>query len=259
DIQSHLFTSYLGKSMAFSKPIAEKLAYRSAYICNNPECNTLTVGAELDEASLKVKIGEAAHIIGEKPKSARYKKLPDGEAGSIENGIWLCANCHTMIDKNLGAGFPEDMIKGWKEKHEQMISMLVKTHKSPIPLLVKQTSNYKVAQSLVDFLSSKGVFYLDISYENPPHVFAALDETRKEVNRLARKIELDTDLKKVFTQIRNSAQEVMNETSSNNGHVDYQALDEHLKVMRRKIGRQLGVLKSKYGCDLSGPLSSIAP
>ncbi|MEY8212853.1 MAG: hypothetical protein RPR97_00065 [Colwellia sp.] len=244
--------------MAFSKPIAEKLAYRSAYICNNPECNTLTVGAELDDDSLKVKIGEAAHINGEKPKSARYKKLPDGDSGLIVNGIWLCANCHTMIDKNLGAGFPENMIKEWKDSHEKMISMLVKTHKSPVPLLVKQTTNYETAQNLVDFLSSKGVFYLDISYENPLHVFAALEETRKEVNKLARKIQLDTDLKKIFTEIKSSSQEVMNETSSSNGNIDHQALDEYLKVMRRKVGRQLGVLKNKYGCDVSGPLSFIA-
>ena len=244
--------------MAFSKPITEKLAYRSAYICNNPDCNTLTVGAELDDDSLKVKIGEAAHIIGEKPKSARYKKLPDGDSGLIGNGIWLCANCHTMIDKNLGVGFPEETLYKWKKSHEKMVSMLVKTHKSPIPLLVKQTINYETAQNLVDFLSSKGVFYLDVSYENPLHVFESLTETRKEITRLAKKIQLDTDLKKIFTQIRDSAQEVMNETSLLNSKVDYQALDEYLKVMRRKVGRQLGVLKNKYGCDISGPLSSIS-
>lgn len=243
--------------MAFKKPIAENLAYRSAYICNNPECNTLTVGAELEDESLKLKIGEAAHIIGEKPKSARYKELPNGDSGLIGNGIWLCANCHTMVDKNLGIGFPEDMINGWKDSHEKMISMLVKTHKSPIPLLIKQTANYEVAQNLVDFLSSKGVFYLDVSYENPVHVFTSLTETRKEINVLTRKIQLDTDLKKIFTQINKSSQEVMNETSNVNGNVDYQALDDHLRVMRRKIGRHLRVLKNKYGCDLSGPLSSI--
>lgn len=59
--------------MAFKNSIAELLAYRSAYICNNPECNTLTVGAELNDPALKLKIGEAAHIIGEKPGAARYK------------------------------------------------------------------------------------------------------------------------------------------------------------------------------------------
>jgi len=163
-----------------------------------------------------------------------------------------------MVDKNNGIGFPENTLKEWKSSHEKMISMLVKTHKSPVPLLVKQTTNYEAAQNLVDFLSSKGVFYLDISYENPPHVFSSLDESRKEINKLARRIQLDVDLKKVFTEIKKSAQEVMNETSSLKGNFDYQALDDHLRVMRRKVGRQLGVLRDKYGCDVSGPLSTIA-
>ena len=243
--------------MAFKKSIAELLAYRSAYICNNPECNTLTVGAELNDPALKLKIGEAAHIIGEKPGAARYKKLPNGESNLIDNGIWLCANCHTMIDKNNGKGFPENDVRGWKESHEKLISMLVKTHKSPVPLLIRQTENYELAQDIVNFMSGKGVFYLDVSYENPTHVIAALDETRREINRLSRKIQLDRDLKNIFTEIRKYAQDVMNETSSMNGNFDYQALDDLLRVMRRKIGRQLGVLRDRYGCDVSGPLTTI--
>ncbi len=241
--------------MAFTKKIAETLAYRSAYICNNPECNTLTVGAELNDEALKLKIGEAAHIIGEKPNAARYDKLSDAQLGSIDNGIWLCANCHTMIDKNKGVGFPKDEIIKWKKQHEKMISMLVKTHKSPVPLLIKQTENYQVAQDLVDYLSGKGVFYREVSYENPPHVFISLEETRKEVAKLARKIQLDGDLKKIYNQIKSAAQDVMNETSD--GNHDYRALEDFLRVMRMKIGRQLGILQRKYGCDVSGPLSSI--
>lgn len=35
--------------MAFKSKIAEMIAYRAAYICSNPECNTLTVGAAISD------------------------------------------------------------------------------------------------------------------------------------------------------------------------------------------------------------------
>lgn len=95
------------------------LAYRSAYICNNPVCNTLTVGAALNDSSLKLKLGEAAHIIGEKPKAARYENIGQEKLLSIENGIWPCANCHTMIDKIDGIEFKKEELYDWKEKHEK--------------------------------------------------------------------------------------------------------------------------------------------
>ncbi|HHQ4447123.1 TPA: HNH endonuclease signature motif containing protein [Aeromonas hydrophila] len=243
--------------MAFKAKIADMLAYRSAYICNNPECNTLTVGAALNDSNLKLKLGEAAHIIGEKPKSARYENIGQDELSSIDNGIWLCANCHTMIDKIDGMEFKKEELYSWKEKHEKMISMLLKTHKSPVPLLVRQTENFDLAQSLVDFLSGKGAFYEPASFEHPTHVILSLTETRKFLNRETRKIQLDPNLKQVFSSINKCVQEVMNETSQSAQNLDLGALDDYLTVMRRKVGKQLKILQEKYGCSITGKITTI--
>ena len=138
--------------MAFKKDIVESLAYRSAYICNNPDCNSLTVGPTISDPKFKLKIGEAAHIIGEKPESARHETIEIQLIESIENGIWLCANCHTMIDKANGIDFPKEKLYEWKKNHENLIYTILKSHQSPIPLIRKQTKNFEIAQSLVNYL-----------------------------------------------------------------------------------------------------------
>ncbi len=238
--------------MAFDRKIVELIAYRSAYICNNPECNTLTIGPSITDNSLKYKLGEAAHIIGEKSGAARHEKTDSHALGCIENAIWLCANCHTLTDKNNGADYPKETLYKWKEEHEKTISGLLRTHRSPLPLLRKQTENFKLAQALADEVSSKGVFYTDSFYENPKYVIQSLDDLRQFINRESRKIQLDPELKKIFTTLGKIAQEVMNENSN-----DYQALDDYLRVMRRKTGVQLKLLQEKYGCSITGSITTI--
>ena len=51
--------------MVFSKKTRDILAYNSAYICNNPDCNSLTIASSDSDSFLELKIGEAAHILGE--------------------------------------------------------------------------------------------------------------------------------------------------------------------------------------------------
>jgi hypothetical protein len=81
----------------FSDETKLSLAFRSCLICNNPGCSTVTVGASNTDPSLATKIGEAAHIQAARSKAARYNAdMTDIDRASIENGIWLCANCHTM-------------------------------------------------------------------------------------------------------------------------------------------------------------------
>ncbi|MBK5411546.1 HNH endonuclease [Pseudomonas sp. TH34] len=238
--------------MAFDRKIVELIAYRSAYICNNPECNTLTIGPSTTDINLKYKLGEAAHIIGEKNGAARNESIDSHSLGDIENAIWLCANCHTLIDKNKGADYPKETLYSWKEAHEEIISGLLRTHKSPLPLLRKQTENFQLAQALADEISSKGVFYIDGVYENYKFVIQSLDELRKFIGRESKKIQLDSELKKIFTALGKISQEVMNENSN-----DYKALDDYLRVMRRKAGVQLKLLQEKYGCVITGPITTI--
>lgn len=82
----------------FSSLVKEILAKRVGYLCSN--CKQPTIGA--NEAPTKsTSIGVAAHITAAAPGGMRYSKnlLPE-ERSDINNGIWLCSNCATLIDKD---------------------------------------------------------------------------------------------------------------------------------------------------------------
>ncbi|QOF66725.1 HNH endonuclease [Actinobacillus sp. GY-402] len=61
-------------------------------------------------------IGEHAHIRGENLGSARYDKdYPAHKVTTEENLILLCANCHSMVDKDENTWTVEELLKTKKE------------------------------------------------------------------------------------------------------------------------------------------------
>ncbi|UTA81215.1 hypothetical protein J4377_07030 [Halomonas sp. XH26] len=240
--------------MAFKAKIAEMIAYRAAYICSNPECNTLTIGAAISDPQLKNKKGEAAHILGEKATAARYDPNPNIDVDGVENGLWLCANCHTLVDKNKGADYPSRDLLEWKKDHEETISMLLRTHKSPLPLISRQSTNRKIAQNIVDYISSKGAYFQHSSIENPAHVISSIDQVRKRIQREVRDIDSDKRLKEICRSIQDANREFMNELSR-----DSSLLDSYLTILRNRVGIQLKRLRDEIGCDVSGQITSIIP
>ena len=240
--------------MPFNIKIAEMIAYRAAYICSNPECNTLTIGPTISDPNLKNKTGEAAHIIGEKPGAARFSPNSIIDIGGVENGIWLCANCHTLIDKNKGVDYPTTQLFEWKKEHEDTISVLLRTHKSPIPLISRQSTNRKIAQNIVDYISSKGVFFEDSSIENPAFAISSIVHVRETLQKEIRAIDSDKNLLKICKEIQDANREFMNELS-----LDSSMLEVHLKLLRKKVGRQLKKLRDDIGCDVLGKINNIIP
>ena len=61
-------------------------------------CGSKTSGPGYSlEAS--VNLGEAAHIVGASPEGPRGDfGGPAAERRAIENGVWLCKNCHALVD-----------------------------------------------------------------------------------------------------------------------------------------------------------------
>jgi hypothetical protein len=107
--------------MGFSKPVTLTLGQRSAYLCNNPDCRKLTIGPH-SEASKSLVTGEAAHVCAESEGGPRYDSgQSEVERNSILNGIWLCTECHTKIDKDTGL-YTRETLLNWKQKHEAYIS-----------------------------------------------------------------------------------------------------------------------------------------
>jgi hypothetical protein len=106
----------------FSLDTKVTLAKRASYICSNPNCRGLTVAPSLEDESKVIYNGEVAHIISAALKGPRNDATYTNEQRShISNGIFLCSNCATMIDKNDGVDFPVDVLREWKEQHNHWI------------------------------------------------------------------------------------------------------------------------------------------
>lgn len=98
------------------------LAERAGYICSNPECRRSQLGPADGDSNKSVNLGKAAHICAAASGGPRYDESQTPEQrSSINNGIYLCGVCADLIDKNNGVGHPTDMVRDWKESHEQWV------------------------------------------------------------------------------------------------------------------------------------------
>ncbi len=104
----------MSKRDNFTKPTIDILGKRVGYLCSNPNCRKHTVGPNENPEKATL-IGIAAHITAASPDGPRYNdEFSEIERIHIENGIWLCANCATLIDKDEDR-FPVALLKTWKQ------------------------------------------------------------------------------------------------------------------------------------------------
>lgn len=104
----------------FSKKTIETLAKRAAYHCSNPDCRVITVGPNSDP-NKSIVIGEAAHIQGARTTSKRFNiDMTNFSRGEITNGIWLCRNCHKLIDSDENL-YTSNILFSWREQHEKYV------------------------------------------------------------------------------------------------------------------------------------------
>lgn len=106
----------------FPKTVADALAKRAAFICSNPDCRALTIAPSDGDEDRFLFIGIAAHICAAAAGGPRYDPaMTPIERKSSSNGISLCSNCATMIDKNGGLDFPVALLRRWKDDHEKWV------------------------------------------------------------------------------------------------------------------------------------------
>ena len=109
-----------GMEPDFNKKTVDTLAKRSAFKCSNPDCRVGTVGPNSDPYK-SVILGEAAHIFGARPKSKRFNSaMTDALRAEITNAIWLCRNCHKLIDSDEKY-YSSEVLFGWRELHERYV------------------------------------------------------------------------------------------------------------------------------------------
>lgn len=105
----------------FKKSVVTTLAKRAANRCSSPECGAITSGPT-DNPDGSVNVGEAAHIYGAHPGSARYEpSMSSTDRSSISNAIWLCSNCHKLIDDDPNK-YPAGLLFEWQREHENKIA-----------------------------------------------------------------------------------------------------------------------------------------
>jgi hypothetical protein len=123
----------------FSARTRDALGKRASYVCSNPDCRISTSGPSEIASEKATVIGEAAHIYGALPLAARFRvKMTDDARANITNGLWLCRNCHKMIDDNPKFYSPEFLFR-WQEKHhEYIVGLLGKPNDCLRLELVKQ-------------------------------------------------------------------------------------------------------------------------
>ena len=105
----------------FSQTVVKHLGNRVNHICSNPDCQVVTVGpkATPDKASV---IGKAAHITAAAEGGPRYDaSLTPVQRSGIDNGIWLCANCHDKVDADP-VRYPAELLRAWKQQAEDNAS-----------------------------------------------------------------------------------------------------------------------------------------
>lgn len=102
----------------FSAQTKRELALRSSYLCTYCKCST--VGPSEEGSNAVTLIGVAAHIsaAASGPGARRYDpKMTAEQRSHIDNGIWLCASCATLIDRDENR-FTAEVLCNLKREHE---------------------------------------------------------------------------------------------------------------------------------------------
>lgn len=105
----------------FNKLTIETLAKRARHTCSNPDCRVSTTGPH-NQPNKSTTLGEAAHIHGAREGSKRYKiEMNNRERAEITNAIWLCRNCHKLVDSDE-VRYTDKTLFAWREIHEEYIA-----------------------------------------------------------------------------------------------------------------------------------------
>lgn len=85
--------------------------------CSNPECRIPTSGPTVI-ANKANNVGVGAHIEAAAPGGPRYNmQMTSEQRASIENAIWLCANCAGKIDRDVEL-YTVAVLAEWKKEAE---------------------------------------------------------------------------------------------------------------------------------------------
>lgn len=101
----------------FTNRTKDNLGRRAGFLCSNPACGRSTLGSH-ENPEKAATIGIAAHITAASYGGPRYDEtISEPQRKQSDNGIWLCSNCATLIDKDPEK-FSVTTLKEWKQNAE---------------------------------------------------------------------------------------------------------------------------------------------
>jgi len=140
-------------------------------------------------------VGEEAHIVGERPGSARYRPLPAIERDAYENRILLCPTDHTIVDKQPNR-WSVEKLRARKREHEQ--SMRTRTADAESDGL-----HLDMPEMLMLETVSTGKQLLDIVGPVYAYVFDHDEmETRGEIDAAKRLVANAHDFGEIYSELR---------------------------------------------------------
>ena len=94
-------------------------------------CKKMTIGPG-ENPNASHSIGEAAHITAASKNGPRYNEnLTSKQRTEAENGIWLCCNCHKIIDNDVDT-YTVEKLKELKEETRKLAMKDFSPSREPI-------------------------------------------------------------------------------------------------------------------------------
>lgn len=227
---------------------------RAGFICSQPLCRTITIGPVpvAWDPRLTTKIGEGAHISSarDRPGDIRFDaSITDAQRADASNCIWLCASCHTLIDKNGGTGYPAALLKQWKADHEALILSLLLSPRSPMPHIRTMAEETQEVQALIEDFEQAGALFRQMRHEVGQYTMSSIKDLRARVNEVRKKIRHDPDLKRAVKDLATAFGTTMNLTSN------FTAREQgELMVLRHRVFDFLRAMENDFGCKVTGNL-----
>lgn len=111
--------------MSVTRAMKIILAKRSGNRCALPSCHVVLV--QDSKPGSAQNIGEAVHISGARSGSARYDpKMTSQERDHVDNLLYLCRNCHTIIDQDVES-YSVERLRRIKAEHEANVQAAMDT------------------------------------------------------------------------------------------------------------------------------------
>ena len=110
--------------LALSTPTKRRLWAESGGYCQRPECANFLFPDDGD-----IDFAEMAHIVAATTGGARdapKQEMSAADRAHHSNIAVLCANCHTMVDKDQD-NYPVELMRAWKGRHRDAIEQVLGT------------------------------------------------------------------------------------------------------------------------------------